>query len=249
MRTIGLLFVLALCGCPTLEEVKPDGGTMAVTFCPSLPGVPACHPVADGTTPILIRVSGTVPSPATASLKAHLRASSGRFTNPTDASKPGEIDLDLAQESEAFATLIPTTQPGFVRVDTSLGTTTADSIFIPLVPADVGTPTITPNPVHLDPAGNTIALQATVLAQTGGHLSDGTTIAFVLSDEDPAGGYFQIFPAMTTLDANGGAQATLHADAKAKAVTVKATVTPPTVSGLATAASSTMTLTLSVPPQ
>lgn len=233
MTAVGPALALALAaGCVTL--VDPPATDVTLTLCPD-EATPACARIADGATPLVLRIAVAAPLPHDA-LKVKLRASAGAFVAPTDPTHPAELEVALVRSAAAYATLVPPARPGVIRIDTDAAGVLGAAFFA-LAARPVDAIAVTRTPERLPADATPTAVVVTALGSGGAPLSAGTTVRLALAEPSPATAYFQIVPDRLELDAMGRAQATLSKDATGRAVTLVVTAQPPAIPGGAAPAS------------
>jgi hypothetical protein len=227
MRAALLLASLGLCACTdTTTIVAAD--VIVLDVCPD--GAP-CARVADGRSVMTVRAC--VPEAVTdrkTGLTAALHVSSGRWSAPSDPTRPGDLTVPLDADRCASPAYVTGTTLDPVRIDATADGLRASAFVEDLQAAPLTSLEVTPSPKVLPAAGGEVSLAVIVRAASGGTPTDGTTVAFAIVDSTPPGAAAFVYPEEVRADGTK-ASATLALDEAVGAITVRVTATPPAREG------------------
>lgn len=196
-----------------------------------------CPYVADGVTPIRVRLCLVTTRPHAASVPATVRTSSGAW-QIADAPAGTTATVDLAGTHCADGdpaplhrdlTFVPGRAPGLARVDATVGAF-SHAADVVLHSAPFGELELRPAVFDLG-AARAIAISATVRAEAGGPPSTGTRVTFAVVDPQPPAALAVVVPATVEVDATGAASATLQTSSEIVSLTLRATAEARPVEG------------------
>lgn len=227
MRGVAALAALALplAGCISGKSVETDA-VIRLEPCP--PEGVACDPaalIADGESPIGVKVSTPAESPRTSPLDATVTLSAGTWVAVASPGKPNVATVSLATQDERVLAFVPPTAPGFVQVMAEVDGFTS-TMFLLLHAAPLAPPDVELSPATLGSA-NSVRFTAHVRAASGGFPSDGSRVSFVVDGVTPSGALAFFSPPSSDLLPDRTASATLTTDATVTQVQVRVRAVPP----------------------
>ena len=237
----GLALMASACSSGLFSGPSPVGASDVVQLnsCPSLGSVgdggapPSCtdEPPADGQSVVVVQACSQTDEVSSddrrTDMGVTLHATRGSWLGHT-AADPTSVTVSLGASPCGLALLVADQTPGINEITgTLLGYTATKQIV--QIPAAIGHVDVvaTSLPPLQGTAAATIQLTTSVHTVAGGFPSAGTRVDFEVVNVSPAGINVPISPTSATLDASGTASLSTFVPATVTAMTVQATVTPP----------------------
>jgi len=216
-----VLAVLAGCYADSDLETTVSGPEITSNAIEVDSGCPDCFPVADGVTPVEMRVC-TKADHRPASLDVTLKTSAGSWVG---AGGMATTTVSLAGGPCATASLIPNTTPGTVLIQATVGGLSITKAVM-LNPATLAFVAMNPIPATLTKTTTSVVVTAKANVTTGGTASLGTKLFADVNAIDPVGTAYEFRPSVQLVDATGGGAFTLviPPNVNAVAYTVHASV-------------------------